>query len=255
MYTYRVTKYNSAYRDRFDSYSRDEWTGRRDIGQTIGGHTLTEDEYLETENKYLYAFEAFAHEAGVRALTLKDLFLGSSTPERWRGLREGAQVSLDDAVELVRLMLREGPLTTLLEDGDRFYAHVGDNLYMWLGSEVDCVNAIAETERIGLYVDRDIASPLWDDGERYWWLKEGAPVRHVLFAFQRDTDEPGGTWDIPDSKVDAVRELVPVRADDAPFYDTYDIDDGRVPALAAILGVPLDPGPVYYRIGTRSVDD
>src|SRR5262249_45656586 len=100
-----------------------------------------------------------------------------------------------------------------------------------------------------------ITSPLWDDGERYWWLREGVPVQHILFAFTRDGDEPGGQWAIPDAKVDAVRRLVTVAADDAPFYDNYDIPDARVPELAAILGLSLDPGPVYYRVGTRSVEE
>jgi hypothetical protein len=254
MYLYRVTKYNSALRDRYDAYTGREWASRREVGKVVDGHLLTEDEYLATENKYLYAFEAFAHESGVRELTLKDLFIGPTTTPEWRGLREGQRVSLDQAVELVRIMLREGPLTTLLDDGDRFYAHVGDNLYLWIGSEVDCVNAVAEAERIGLFVDRDIPSPLWDDGERYWWLREGAPVQHVLFAFTRDGDEPGGQWAIPDAKVDAVRGLVTVAPDDKPFYDNYDVDDARVPELAAVLGLDLNPGPVYYRVGTRSVE-
>src|SRR6266511_3987711 len=111
-YLYRVTKYDSGYRDMLGTYLRDEWTSRRDIGREIDGHVLTEDEFDATVNKYLYAFEAFTQESGVTRLTV---------------------VGLDEAVELVRRMLRGDTQAPALEDGDRFYVHVGDNMYMWIG--------------------------------------------------------------------------------------------------------------------------
>ena len=208
----------------------------------IGGHTLTEDEYLATENKYLYAFEAFAHESGV---TPEGSGPGPRHPRTLARLAR-ATVTLDEAVELVRVILREGPLNTRLEDDDRFYAHVGDNMYMWLGSQVDCVFAVAETERIGLFVERDITSPMTPDpADRYWWLDEGAPVHHRLGAFARDDGRPLDEWDIADERMPLIRQLfTPLPGDDA-FYETYEVDEIRLARVGEILGVELDPGNAY----------
>ncbi len=132
-YLYRVTKYDSGYRDMLGTYLRDEWTSRRDIGREIDGHVLTEDEFDATVNKYLYAFEAFTQESGVTRLTVVGLDEDWATGPPWDALRNGSTVSLDEAVELVRRMLRGDTQAPALEDGDRFYVHVGDNMYMWIG--------------------------------------------------------------------------------------------------------------------------
>jgi hypothetical protein len=53
---------------------------KKKIGQNIGGHVLTEQEFYDTVNKYLYAAEAFARESGVTALSLKGSFRVNATP-------------------------------------------------------------------------------------------------------------------------------------------------------------------------------
>src|SRR6266508_660031 len=138
-YLYRVTKYDSGYRDMLGTYLRDEWTSRRDIGREIDGHVLTEDEFEATVNKYLYALEACAHESGVSRLAVVGLYEDWADAPPWDTMRNGTVVSLDEAVELVRHMLRGGTQTPALEEGDRFYVHVGDNMYMWIGSHAPCV--------------------------------------------------------------------------------------------------------------------
>lgn len=252
-YRYRVTKYDPAYRDEWGAYTRDEWASRRDIGQEIGGYVLTDDDYLSTENRYLYVLTAFAQESGVSHLTVVGLDKPPGVPAEWRHLQEGATVSLDEAVEIARIMLREEPLGARLEDGDRFYVHVSDNMYMWIGSHVECTFSIGEAQRLGLFVEAGIASPvLPDPAERYWWLDDGAPVRHELAAYARDDGRPLGRWDIPDAKVPQLRALFTPNPDDDRFYDAYDIDDLRRDAVASILGQTLDAG-VDYTLQTYSV--
>jgi hypothetical protein len=248
MYHYRVTKYDSSLRDEWDSYTRAEWTGRRHIGTVIGGHTLTEDEYIETENKYLYAFESFAYESGVRLLTVRGLDKGPGTPAEWQDLRNGATLSVDRAVDLVRLMLREGPVAARMEVEDRFFVHIGTDMYMWIGSHVDCVKAIADAERIGLFVDRDVVSPLLPEpGEsRYWWLREGEPVVYELVSYDRATGRTLGRWDLPDECIPLLRPLFDVDPEDVQFYDSYEVEERARPKVAEILRTRLDPDKDYF---------
>jgi hypothetical protein len=42
---YRVTKYNPAFRDQSDAYTKAEWTCFKDIGRTYSGVLLTAEEY------------------------------------------------------------------------------------------------------------------------------------------------------------------------------------------------------------------
>ncbi len=252
---YRVTKYDPGFRDRIDSYLRDEWTSRRDIGTEIDGRLLTEDEFEGTINRYLYTVEAFAHESGVTHLTVADLVEGVDTRQPpWVSLSDGATVPLDTAVELVRSMLRGEVLGPKLEDGDRFYVHVHDHMYMWIGSDVECVKATAEAERIGLFVEPDMPSwQLPDPADRFWWLREGLPVRHILTSHDRRSADFHRV-DIPDDKVPALQVLFTRNPDDPNFYDSYEIDESRRAPVSEILGVPLDPA-VEYTLWTRWVEE
>jgi len=108
--------------------------------------------------------EAFAHESGVTHLTVVDLVEKVDTNKpTWASLHKGSTFSLDTAVELVRSMLQGWALGPSLEDGDRFYVHVDDYMYMWIGSDVECVKAIEEAERIGLFVEPGQVSWLLPD--------------------------------------------------------------------------------------------
>ncbi len=255
---YRVTKYNPSFRDRNDMYFGDEWTDRHDIGSDLDGHVLTEDEFEATINKYLYAVEAFAHESGVSQLTVVDLVNGPFTDKPpWASLRKGSTVTLDTAVELVRSMLQGWVLGPKLEEGDRFYIHVGDRMYMWIGSDVECVKATAEAERIGLFVEPGQVSwrlpDLSDPADRFHWLREGKPVRHILDSF-----DPAGTdqfrHDIPDDKMPALRALFTRKPDDPNFHDIYEIDESRRARVSDILGIPLDPA-LDHALWTRRVEE
>lgn len=242
---YRVTKYDSSLRDAHDFYGREEWFGWYDIGEEIGGHVLTEEEYQEVENKYLYAAETFIQESGVERLVAYDV---SDT----RGeLVEGASLTVDQAIELTRLMLREESVSARLEAGDRFYLHVGDRMNMWVGTERSCPNAVAEAKRIGLFVDEGVSSPIWDEtpADRHWWLEEGAPVRWQLAAFARDSGEPAGTVEIPAERVGDLHRLFPAKRYDPLFRDRYPVTEALRARVGELLQVSLDPA-LDYVVGT-----
>jgi hypothetical protein len=242
---YRVTKYDSSLRDAHDFYGREEWFGWYDIGAEIGGHVLTEDEYQAVENKYLYAAEAFIQEAGAERLTAYDV-TGTE-------VAEGASLTIDQAIELVRLMLREEPVSARLEVADRFYLHVGDRMNMWIGSDRACPTAVSEAERIELFVDEGVVSPVWSEtpADRHWWLEEGDPVRWQLAAFARDGGEPAGVHAIPADRVADLRRLFPAKRYDPGFLDRYPVGETLRGPVGQVLQLPLDPG-LDYVVGSVS---
>jgi small subunit ribosomal protein S1 len=73
-------------------------------------------------------------------------------------LRSGDQVSLEDAIGMMRVMLEGSDLLAILESED-FFVHIGYDMYVWIGSHMDCVKGTAEAQRIGLFVEPGIVSP------------------------------------------------------------------------------------------------
>jgi hypothetical protein len=158
-YVHRVTKYDPADRDAHGHYA-----GPEDVDSDHG----------PVEGAYLAAVAAFAREAGVTRLTIRDPALAGSFgveppidghrlaglfPPDLTGYHDGAQVPLAVALELVRVMLRGNGAWCRLEAGDRFFVHVGYNQYVYIGSALPCPHAVALTHRRGLFAEPIGRSP------------------------------------------------------------------------------------------------
>ncbi|MGW6907495.1 S1 RNA-binding domain-containing protein [Streptomyces sp. NPDC054940] len=168
-YVYRVTKYDPAHRDEHGHY-----TGTEDTVSDRG----------ETEAAYLQAVEAFAGDTGIDHLAVREpqvpslVHLGVEPPVDGFGLdglfpvgsvgfHDGAEVSLDIGLELVRVMLRDNGAWCRLEVEDTFAVHVGWDQYLYVGSSRPCEKALARTRVLGLFPERLEASPydVATDGE------------------------------------------------------------------------------------------
>jgi hypothetical protein len=154
-YNYQVTKYNPWPAD-----DHEEWTGPDQIGEEFGGHVFTQEEFDETVNKYLYAVERFAARSGVERLTVVRFDPDAPADQAWRAVGEGSTVTIGHALDLVARMLRGAALGAPLEAEGLFYVHVGDYMYMWIGSNVDCSEVAADLTRIGIYCVPDEMSPM-----------------------------------------------------------------------------------------------
>ncbi|MER6345032.1 RNA-binding protein [Streptomyces sp. NPDC001595] len=160
-HVYRVTKYDPADRDEYGHY-----TGLEDVTSDHG----------EVEAAYLQAVRAFAAETGVDRLSvrepevssfvhfgveppLKGFGLGTLLPGGLAGFYDGAEVSLDTGVELVRLMLRDSGAWCRLEVEGAFAVHVGWDQYMYIGSSQPCHAALARTRELGLFPESLDESP------------------------------------------------------------------------------------------------
>lgn len=159
---YRLTKYDPALRDEHGHYVADDWTAFSDVGKFNG---LTMERYLEVEAAHLAAIEAFAVESGVERLGV------------WRAegsradaallpaglldvLHDGYEVSLADALLIVRAMLRETFWCELATDG--FTLHIGWDYYIYITSHVPCENAVRGARELGLFPE-PFSSPYFRD--------------------------------------------------------------------------------------------
>ncbi|MFW5418247.1 RNA-binding protein [Nocardiopsis sp. CNT-189] len=153
-HVHRVTKYDPAHRDRQGRY-----TGPEDTDSDRG----------PVEAAYLRAVAAFAEEAGVGFLSVREPALGPEPSDGdlgaaalrlggTAGFHDGARIPLRSALELVRTMLRGGAWCRLEAEG-AFAVHVGWDQYVYVGSARPCPRAAARTRALGLFPEPLDASP------------------------------------------------------------------------------------------------
>ncbi|GAA2696724.1 MULTISPECIES: RNA-binding protein [Actinosynnema] len=159
-YAYQVTKYDPADRNEHRHYQ-----GAVD---SISDHGPLEAAYLE-------AVAAFAEDSGVTELEIREpgvagrITFGREAPIEGDGLiglfpdradfHDGAVVPVPVGVALVRAMLRDHGAWCRLEVEGRFFAHVGYDQYLFVGSTTPCERAIARVTALGLFVEPIDHSP------------------------------------------------------------------------------------------------
>ena len=160
-YVYLVTKYDPADRDEHGHY-----VGPEDVGSDHG----------VVETAYLRAVEAFAAETGVDRLWVREPGIPSVAhfgvepavdgfglegllPTGLAGFYDGAEVSVEIGLALVRVMLRDGGAWCRLEVEGVFAVHVGWDQYLYLSSNQPCQGALTRTRALGLFPERLDASP------------------------------------------------------------------------------------------------
>lgn len=167
MNSWRVTKYDPAFRDERGAYLKDEWTSVSDVGTPFDGVTLTFEEYSKTEDAYVSTALSFVSEAGLDALTityLETYGVAEARAEDLQGIafdpklaKQGLALSCAALDDVCRLVLRE-ILWCKLESGSGFYIHFGYDYYMYIGSPVPSEKAIAHGRQRGLFVE-EMVSP------------------------------------------------------------------------------------------------
>ncbi|MFB8202930.1 hypothetical protein [Kitasatospora purpeofusca] len=158
MHQYRVVKYSPEER----AGTVPSWTSVSDIGDSFGGVVLTRAAYLETEELHLAAVRRFAAAQGVTGLRVEGLEIAPES-SWWQRVAEGDLLPLDEAVELVRAVLREDFVWCRLSGDDGFFVHLGYDYYLYIGLTRAPEAAVAATRRSGLHVD-PFESPYLDRG-------------------------------------------------------------------------------------------
>ncbi|MEU5695856.1 S1 RNA-binding domain-containing protein [Actinosynnema sp. NPDC020468] len=226
----------------FDPADRDEH----------GRHTGAEDaagDHGPVEAAYLRAVEAFAAEVGVDRLCVREprlldvAGLDGVLPTGSAGFHDGAEVSLDVAVALVRVMLRDGGVWCRLEVDGVFAVHVGRDLYV--GADRPCTEAVARTRALGLFPERVARSP--------YEVEIGEDV-------QRPADDEfwaGVRWAVAMTRAGTLEE---VYAEGASRWhelrrDTVDAVRAGLAPRARLAVWPPDPGFVDGPLSTAVLPD
>ncbi|MCD0446396.1 S1 RNA-binding domain-containing protein [Glycomyces sp. A-F 0318] len=166
-YRYRLTKYDPADRD--------------DSGHYIGAED-TDSDHGPVEAAYLRAVAAFADDAGIDRLTIREpsvtsVHRCSATPKvsghglagifppDLTGYHDGATVTLEVGLELVRAMLRDTGAWCRLEAEGAFAVHVGGDQYVYLGTHAASDAALTRTRALGLFPEPVDASPYDPSGD------------------------------------------------------------------------------------------
>jgi hypothetical protein len=173
MKSWRITKYNPAFRDERGAYLKDEWTSVSDVGKPYDGAALTFEEYRKTEDAYVSTALSFVSEAGLNALTityLETYGVAEARADDLQGIafdpklvKQGLALSREAIADVCRLVLRE-ILWCKLESECGFYIHFGYDYYMYVGSPVPSEKAIAHGRQQGLFVE-EMVSPYLGAGE------------------------------------------------------------------------------------------
>ncbi|WP_181923476.1 RNA-binding protein [Streptomyces inhibens] len=199
---YRITKYDPADRDEQGRY-----TGSEEPVSDRG----------PIEAAHLRAVAAFAVDSGVGRLVIREpstpgsASLGAEPaaescglaglfPSGLAGYHDGAEVSLETALELVRVMLREDGAWCRLEAEGIFTVHVGWDQYLYVGSARSCERAVALPRSLGLFPESIAASPYeWADDDDldpqqaadddFWhWLYLNIPRNGALLLEEEPLD-------------------------------------------------------------------
>jgi small subunit ribosomal protein S1 len=240
-YQFRVTKYDPGLRDRTGAFTGHDWTSVTEVGESFNGRVLTQQRYDQVENAYLQAVELFAHASGVDQLVVRDpslppgidLRVASSAatyaalelfPLSLHDVYDGLQVPLTVGVKLVRAMLRETGVWCRLEADGRFFAHVGWDYYLYIGSNQPCEQAADQVRRLGLFVEHQTSpyDPELQEPQTYPPADDAFWARVELLAAKAHSELPllemwaGNAWRwhlvVPGARLEQLRQALKPRA-------------------------------------------
>lgn len=161
---WRITKYNPAFRDNNGYYTLvEEWTCPSEIGQVINGNEFTLDEYLRIEAAYIDTVIQFLKDSKLDSLRILQLNKINISQEDRSSilyetefndvkLEEDAVVTVKEIQIICKMILRNF-LHCQFYSKDQFFVHFGWDYYMYIGSSVNPLSAIAFAENNGLFVE------------------------------------------------------------------------------------------------------
>jgi hypothetical protein len=116
----QISKYDPVFRTEDGEYIKDDWTSVSDIGKIYGGKLFTSEEYLNVESKYVGLIKKVLEETESTYLKVVGLDkyddelvksdgveYHEKSSELFSSLNEGEILGLNDAIILIRLLLRE----------------------------------------------------------------------------------------------------------------------------------------------------
>ena len=144
MNEYRITKYDPRHRDSSGAYLLpDEWTSYSDVGRSV-----SLEEYLATEERYISTAVAFLREAGVESLEARTVDTHGSAVG---APIEGASLGPAEWPRAFRSVLREKWWCRF--ESDAGFVHFGLDYYMYVGVRSRTPECHAVALKYGLFVE------------------------------------------------------------------------------------------------------
>ena len=149
---YRISKYDP--RSQIDGvYAKDEWTSFSDIGCAFNGETLTVEQYIEVENRYISCVESILLASCVSELRIFCLENHKALPH-WKN---GCTLAGDMLRDFLRDGLREKCWARL--SGSNVYLDFGYDYYLHIGCSLEWTEMEKIVHAHGLFLE------LWDSPE------------------------------------------------------------------------------------------
>lgn len=161
-YCWRITKYDPKKRNTQGWFLEDTWISYGDIGSLYQGEVLTYDEYVRVENLYVDAILQFMKCLNISYLQIKDLensdrinfdsFADKAEVMFVNTIKENDFLSSEQVAIAAKLILREYFWCKLISKHNMF-VHFGYDYYMFIGSRLECKDAVQKIRQSGLYVE------------------------------------------------------------------------------------------------------
>ena len=167
MYSWRITKYNPAFRISNGSYNKPEWSSFSDIGKSFEGVELSLNEYLQIESKYINAIILFINNLKIPYLKILDLekyTLSNEIINKYKKIypykivnifnkiKNNAKYNIEEIDVISKLVLREH-IWLKLEYENKFFIHFGYDYYLYIGSIIKNNLLIDKIINDGLFVE------------------------------------------------------------------------------------------------------
>jgi hypothetical protein len=159
---WRITKYDPKKRNSQGWFLEETWISYGNIGSLYQGEKLTYDEYMRVENLYINAIMEFMQCLNISHLQVKYLEHHDSINEDPSvdkaermfvdALRENDLLSLAQVKVASKLILRNYFWCKLISK-HKMFVHFGYDYYMYIGSRLECNDAIQKIRESGLYVE------------------------------------------------------------------------------------------------------
>ncbi|MEC0128504.1 hypothetical protein [Paenibacillus pabuli] len=162
MHCWRVTKYNPVYRDNEGNFKKEDWTSYYDIGKVYEGKEFTLSDYLSFESRYIDAIVTLMQCMNVSSFKItnvekyddnvtQNLSISSKMADLFATVKDGDTIDNSNLSDICKLILREhlwGKLSV-----SSMFVHFGNDYYMYIGLQEECVGNLNEIRNSGLFVE------------------------------------------------------------------------------------------------------
>jgi len=166
MKEYRITKYDPKNRNSQGHYLYNHWTEISDVGKTLEGELVTQEEYFRIEKDYVNAVVEILKDSNQEYLRLvgfnqdrfqKELIENSN---EWfhdsifetLNLFEDQKIKIEDIPTIIKLNLRRY-LDASLEIKDEYYVQFGYDFYMYVGTPKLSESSINEINSTSVFIE------------------------------------------------------------------------------------------------------